>query len=73
MYTPDFQSVEDVKQFLRYGGDAWCKPMVEEYMELVALDDVALEAIDIDELNGWIEHEMRSLSDSYESWNDDTA
>ena len=72
MYTPDFQSVEDVQRFLRYGGDAWCRPMVEEYMELVALD-TDIEDIDINELNGWIEHEMRSLSDDYESWNDDTA
>ena len=37
MYTPDFQNVEDVQRFLRYGGDAWCRPMVEEYMELVGL------------------------------------
>ena len=47
MYVPEFNSVEDVQRFLRYGGDAWCLPMVEEYMELVALD-TSVEDIDVD-------------------------
>ena len=72
MYTPDFQSVEDVQRFLRYGGDAWCRPMVEEYMELVALD-TDIEDIDIEELNGWIEHEMSIATRGYEEWSNDTA
>ena len=41
-------------------------------MELIAYD-VDPEDINIQELNGWIEHEMRSLSEGYERWNDDTA
>ena len=72
MNIPEFQDIEDVEKFLRYGGDEWCRPMVEEYMELIAYDSKP-EDINIQELNGWIEHEMRSLSDGYESWNDDTA
>ena len=61
MYTPDFQSVEDVQRFLRYGGDAWCRPMVEEYMELVALD-TDIEDIDIS-----------VATKGYEEWSNDTA
>jgi len=60
MYTPDFQSVEDVQRFLRYGGDAWCRPMVEEYMELVALD-TDIEDIDIDELRCMVQTNGRRI------------
>jgi|TARA_R100000353_G_C6359313_1_gene155707 hypothetical protein len=67
MYVPEFNSVEDVQRFLRYGGDAWCLPMVEEYMELVALD-TSVEDIDVEELNGWIQHEMLAATEGYEEW-----
>jgi len=46
--------------------------MVEEYMELVALD-TDIEDIDIDELNGWIEHEMSLATKGYGEWSNDTA
>ena len=72
MYIPNFKSVEDVQRFLQYDGDAWCRPMVEEYMELVALD-TDIEDIDINELNGWIEHEMAVATKGYEEWSNDTA
>ena len=50
MNIPEFKDIEDVQKFLRYGGDEWCRPMVEEYMELIAFD-TRPEEIDIEELN----------------------
>ena len=38
MYTPDFQSVEDVQRSFAMVVTHGADPMVEEYMELVALD-----------------------------------
>ena len=72
MYVPEFNSIEDVQRFLRYGGDAWCRPMVEEYMELIALD-TNVEDIDIEELNGWIEHEMSTFEQGYRDWGDENS
>tara|TARA_R100001224_G_C3942373_1_gene122786 strand:+ start:398 stop:616 length:219 start_codon:yes stop_codon:yes gene_type:complete len=72
MYVPEFNSIEDVQKFLRYGGDAWCRPMIEEYMELIALD-TDVEDIDIEELNGWIEHEMSIFNQGYRDWGDENS
>tara|TARA_R110001583_G_scaffold65478_1_gene189214 strand:- start:303 stop:521 length:219 start_codon:yes stop_codon:yes gene_type:complete len=66
MFIPEFNSVEQVKAFLDYGGEnEWCRPMIEEYMELVHINN---DPIDLDELNGWIEHEMKSATEGYEEW-----
>ena len=70
MNIPEFKDVEDVQRFLRYGGDEWCRPMVEEYMELIAFDTKP-EEIDIEELNGWLEHELQSVTDGDRDWGDD--
>lgn len=67
MNIPDFKSVEDIQKFLRYGGDEWCRPMVEEYIEMLA-PNVPWDELNIEELNGWIEHEMSSLNQGYEEW-----
>tara|TARA_R100001015_G_C4491185_1_gene68706 strand:+ start:35 stop:253 length:219 start_codon:yes stop_codon:yes gene_type:complete len=72
MFLPEFQTVEDVQRFLRYGDDAWCRPMVEEYMELVALD-TDVEDIDVEELNGWIQHEMSAFTQGYGEWGSDNS
>ena len=37
-------------------------------MELVHINN---DPIDLNELNGWIEHEMKSLTEGYEEWNED--
>jgi len=70
MGIPEFKDVEDVKKFLKFGGDEWCRPMVEEYMELIAFD-VRPEEIDIEELNGWIENEVLTLEQGYVDWNNE--
>ena len=64
MLLPDFKTFEDVYKFL--GGEEWCRPMVESYLDMIG--DTPLEEIDIEELNGWIEHEMGSLSEGYEEY-----
>jgi hypothetical protein len=46
--------------------------MVEEYIEMLA-PNVPWDELDIEELNGWIEHEMSSFSQVYEEWGSDTA
>ena len=38
MSVPEFDNYEDVKKFLRTGGDAWYYNMVEEYMDMIAGD-----------------------------------
>ena len=70
MNIPEFKDIEDVQKFLNYGGDEWCRPMVEEYMELIAFDTKP-EEIDIEELNGWLEHELQSVTDGYRDWGDE--
>jgi hypothetical protein len=70
MSIPQFKDIEDVQKFLRHGGDEWCRPMVEEYMELIAFD-VRPEEIDIEELNGWIENEVLTLEQGYVDWNNE--
>tara|TARA_R100001163_G_C4915168_1_gene97736 strand:- start:218 stop:430 length:213 start_codon:yes stop_codon:yes gene_type:complete len=65
MNIPEFKDIEDVQKFLRYGGDEWCRPMVEEYMELI---DARPEEIDVEELNGWLEHELLCVTDGYKDW-----
>ena len=64
MLLPEFKTVQDLYKFLDYGGDEWCRPMVEEYLDMIG--DTPIEELDIGELNGWIEHEMGSLSEGYE-------
>jgi hypothetical protein len=44
--------------------------MVEEYMELIAFDSEP-EDIDIEELNGWLEHELQSATNGYRDWGDE--
>ena len=70
MNIPEFKDIEDVQRFLRYGGDEWCRPMVEEYMELIAFDTKP-EEIDIEELNGWIENEVLCFEQGYMDWNNE--
>jgi hypothetical protein len=40
-------------------------PMVEEYLELIHINN---DPIDLDELNGWIENEMKSATEGYDDW-----
>ena len=47
MFTPNFVTSEDVRKFLMYGGDEWCRPMVEEYMDLIACT-TPIEELDIE-------------------------
>ena len=46
--------------------------MVEEYMDLVAMDS-DVEDIDVEELNGWIEHEMSTFQQGYRDWGDENS
>jgi hypothetical protein len=70
MFAPRFKCFEDVEHFLQDDSEAWCLPMVEEYMELIA-PETLLEDINIEELNGWIEHELSSVTKGYEGWEND--
>jgi len=52
MLTPSFRTVEDVELFLKKESDAWCRPMVEEFIEMCGSD---LDLLDLYELNDWIQ------------------
>ncbi len=70
LLTPDFKSKEDVEEFLAGPGDAWFTPMVEEYMMLIRAGELEYgDELDVEELNGWIEHELSSLHEGYKEWN----
>jgi len=70
MNVPEFNTYEDVKKFLRTGGDAWYYNMVEEYMDMIAGDIILDEEFDVEELNGWIENELCVLHEGYENYVD---
>ena len=60
----------DVKKFLKGPADAWFTPMVEEYMMLIRAGELEYgDELDVEELNGWIEHELSSLHEGYKEWN----
>ena len=65
MFLPEFRSEEEVWQFVDLSGDSWCLPMVEEYLELIHINN---DPIDLDELNGWIENEMKAATEGYDDW-----
>ena len=64
MQLPTFETIEDVKLFLNQEGDTWCRPMVEEFIEMCGSD------LDVHELNDWLQDEMKSLSEGYEDYYD---
>ena len=69
MFAPNFKSREDVENFLANSGDAWYRPMVEEYIILIHAGALEYgDELDVEELNGWIEHEMETLTEGYEEW-----
>tara|TARA_R100001086_G_C11732505_1_gene230133 strand:+ start:337 stop:540 length:204 start_codon:yes stop_codon:yes gene_type:complete len=61
-----FRDTEEVHQFLELGGDAWCMPMVEEYVGMCDPE----EDLDVTELNQWIKLEHGSLTREYEQFLD---
>jgi hypothetical protein len=65
MFIPEFRSEEEVWQFVDLSDDSWCLPMVEEYLELIHIND---DPIDLEDLNGWIENEMKSATEGYDDW-----
>jgi|TARA_R110000787_G_scaffold285470_1_gene401332 hypothetical protein len=67
MIVPDFNSSADVRNFLNGPSDALFTPMIEEYMILLHHGFIEHD-FDIEELNGWIDHEMQSLTEGYEEW-----
>ena len=67
MFIPEFRSEEEVWQFVDLSHDSWCLPMVEEYLELIHIND---DPIDLDDLNGWIENEMKSATEGYDDWSE---
>ena len=69
MIAPNFKSIEAVQSFLNGRRDAWYRPIVEEYLTLIhagGLKDYS--NLDVEELNGYIEHEMYSFTNGYEEW-----
>jgi hypothetical protein len=69
MLAPDFSTALEVRKFLESNSDIWYRPMVEEYIELCCIGPLLRdEELDVEELNGWIEHEMQSLTEGYEEW-----
>jgi hypothetical protein len=67
MYAPNFGTALDVQKFLESSSDSWYRPMVEEYIELCSIGDDD-EELSVEELNGWIEYEMQTLTKGYEEW-----
>ena len=67
MIIPTFNTHEDVATFLRSSNDAWCRPMAEEFIEMCGSD---IQSVDIEELNGWLTEELRSLEEGYEKYHD---
>jgi|TARA_R100001132_G_C3182045_1_gene38088 hypothetical protein len=69
MWIQEFKDVEDVRRCLSEitGMRA---TMVEEYMSMcdVSFEDMEEDIVYIDELNGWLQHEMKSLEDGYEEY-----
>ena len=66
MYAPNFSTALDVQKFLESNSDSWYRPMVEEYIELYSIGND--EELSVEELNGWIEDEMETLTKGYEEW-----
>ena len=64
---PTFKTSNDIINFLSSGGDVWCRPMVEEFIEMCGSN---VERVDIQELNGWLTEELRSLEEGYEKYHD---
>ena len=74
MATPNFSTALDVRKFLESSPNNWYRPMVKEYIELCCaratkpVEEFDDEELDVEELNGWIDHEMQSLTEGYEEW-----
>ena len=70
MQTPEFKNVDEVQEFINTSNDAWCLPMVREYMDMcnVSLEDMEKDEAYIEELNGWIQNEMEELGAGYEEY-----
>jgi hypothetical protein len=72
--TPNFSTALDVRKFLESSPDNWYRPMVKEYIELCCVratkpvEEFDDKKLDVEELNGWIDHEMQSLTEGYEEW-----
>ena len=64
---PIFKTSSDIIKFLNSDGDVWCRPMVEEFIEMCGSD---IERVDIQELNDWLREELRSLEEGYEQYHD---
>ena len=70
MLAPEFRNVSEVKQFINTSNDAWCLPMVEEYMDMcgVSLKDIERDVAYVEELNGWIQNELKDFTTGYEEY-----
>ena len=66
MYAPNFSTALDVQKFLESNSGSWYRPIVEEYIALCSIGND--EELSVEELNGWIEYEMQTLTKGYEEW-----
>jgi len=66
MYAPNFNTALDVQKFLESNSGSWYRPIVEEYIALCSIGND--EELSVEELNGWIEYEMQTLTKGYEEW-----
>ena len=66
MISKKFTSAEEVVYFLEKEYDFIVSPIVEDYVSEVG------DMINVDELNGWIEHECLEMNADYEKWIDET-
>jgi len=64
---PTFKTSNDIVKFLNSERDGWCRPMVEEFIEMCGSN---VDRVDIQELNGWLTEELRSLEEGYEKYHD---
>ena len=53
---PTFKTSNDIVKFLNSEKDGWCRPMVEEFIEMCGS---SIDRVDIQELNGWLTEELR--------------
>jgi len=77
MQVPKFETTEDIQDFLNIDDDAWYRQMVVEYIEMCTdinstKDNIGVRGSDLDvhELNGWLQDEMKSLTEGYEDYYD---
>ena len=64
---PVFKNSDDIIKFLNSEKDVWCRPMIEEFVDTCELYG---EDVNVNDLNKWLEEELRSFQKGYENYLD---